>query len=230
MDLAFGDFVLRLALALVTGSIIGAERQLNHHLAGLKTNALVATGAALFMMLATALNSTDGASRVAAQIISGIGFLGGGVILRDGLHVRGLNTAATLWCAAAVGTLAGLGLITQSVLGTVAVLIINVALKPLSKRLGEESINGDGTLRYSMSVVCRKDLEPALRASLLHAASEAKVDVCSLRTQVADAEDVSLTADFMCTDATRENLKSLMTGFEVQEGIRSIDWQQAKPQ
>src|SRR3954451_20347430 len=149
------EFLLRLAIALCLGAAIGVERQVSHHMAGLKTNALVSTGAALFMVVAASI-SGDGNGRLAGQIITGIGFLGGGVILRDGFHVRGLNTAATLWCAAAVGTLAGVGLLMQAAVGTAAVLMINVGLRPVSERLGEDGLLGLGQVStYQVQMVCR---------------------------------------------------------------------------
>ena len=102
-------FLLRVSIALVLGALIGAERQLRQRLTGLRTNALVSTGACLFVLMTQAVPgmAPADASRVAAYVVSGIGFLGAGVIMREGLHIRGLNTAATLWCAAAVGLLAG---------------------------------------------------------------------------------------------------------------------------
>ncbi|MBE7163086.1 MAG: MgtC/SapB family protein, partial [Williamsia herbipolensis] len=102
------DTVLRLLCGLGLGTLIGFERQYRARMAGLRTNALVATGATLFVVLSAHgfSGGTADPTRVAAQIVSGIGFLGAGVILRDGLGVRGLNTAATLWCSAAVGALA----------------------------------------------------------------------------------------------------------------------------
>lgn len=105
--MAMTPFVLNLLLAMCLGAVIGAERQWRQRMAGLRTNALVATGAAVFILSAM---STDPASagRVAAQIVSGIGFLGAGVIMREGLNIRGLNTAATLWCSAGIGVLCGL--------------------------------------------------------------------------------------------------------------------------
>src|SRR5262245_50173167 len=95
------------------GVAIGLERQFRQHTAGLRTNALVCVGAALFVSLSRFISPDTSPTRVAAQVVSGIGFLGGGVILREGFNVRGMNTAATLWCSAAVGTLAGAGLLIQ---------------------------------------------------------------------------------------------------------------------
>jgi putative Mg2+ transporter-C (MgtC) family protein len=102
------DILLRLLLALVFGGVIGFERRWRGHAAGPHTNGLVACGAALFVAAGQDLGG-EGAARSLAQVAAGIGFLAGGVILRDGLRVRGLNTAATVWCVAAIGGLTGLG-------------------------------------------------------------------------------------------------------------------------
>src|SRR5262245_28054278 len=104
MDTAF---LLHAGAAALMGTAIGLERQWGQHSAGLRTNALVAFGAALFVSLPGLLGGTPTASHLAGQVVTGVGFLGGGVILREGLTIRGLNTAATLWCSAAVGALAG---------------------------------------------------------------------------------------------------------------------------
>src|SRR5260370_10856277 len=105
-------FAIRLGLALILGAFIGAERQWWQRMAGLRTNALVAAGAAMFVML-TALTTrpADDSFRIAGQVVTGIGFLGAGVILRNGLNITGLNTAVTLWGSAAIGILAGYGMV-----------------------------------------------------------------------------------------------------------------------
>jgi putative Mg2+ transporter-C (MgtC) family protein len=102
-------FLLNVVSALALGTVIGLERQWRQHQAGLRTNALVALGAALFVSLSRLMGDENSPTRIASYIVSGLGFLGGGVILRDGLTVKGMNTAATLWCTGAVGTLAGAG-------------------------------------------------------------------------------------------------------------------------
>src|SRR5579871_4087029 len=103
------SFVVRILIALILGTAIGVERQWHQRTAGLRTNALVSVGSALFASLACLMANESSPTRMAAQIVSGIGFLGAGLILREGNHVRGLNTAATVWCSAAVGTLCGSG-------------------------------------------------------------------------------------------------------------------------
>src|SRR5580698_1690414 len=100
-------FIFNIGVALLMGIAIGMERQIQQHVAGLRTNALVCVGAALFVSLSKLMGDHNSPTRIASYIVSGIGFLGGGVILRDGLNVKGINTAATLWCTGAIGTLAG---------------------------------------------------------------------------------------------------------------------------
>jgi putative Mg2+ transporter-C (MgtC) family protein len=103
------DFGTRMFAALLLGGAIGLERQWRQRMTGLRTNGLVAVGSAMFVMMGGTIAGEGSQGRVAAYVVSGIGFLGGGAILKDGFNIRGMNTAATLWCTAAVGTLAGLG-------------------------------------------------------------------------------------------------------------------------
>jgi putative Mg2+ transporter-C (MgtC) family protein len=150
------EFVLRLVVAFLLGAVLGLERQWRQRMAGLRTNTLVATGAALFVMLSVLTPGDSSPNRIAAQVVSGIGFLAGGVILREGLTVRGLNTAATLWCAAAIGSLSGTGLLIHAGIGTVAVLVANLILRPLGYRINQQPLKGtELELCYRCDVVCR---------------------------------------------------------------------------
>ena len=127
----FLDTIVSLLVAFVFGTLIGAERQYRQRSAGLRTNVLVAVGAAAFVDLADHLNGADGAVRVVAYVVSGIGFLGAGAIMKEGMNVRGLNTAATLWASAAVGSCAGADMVAQSAALTIFVLAGNTLLRPL---------------------------------------------------------------------------------------------------
>jgi putative Mg2+ transporter-C (MgtC) family protein len=120
----------RLSLALILGVLIGLERQWHLKLAGLSTNALVALGSCGFVVFASMVSDGD-PIRIAAQVVSGIGFLGAGVILREGINVHGVSTAATLWCAAMVGTFAGAGLWIPSLVAAGFIVVSNLLLRPL---------------------------------------------------------------------------------------------------
>jgi putative Mg2+ transporter-C (MgtC) family protein len=125
------DFGLRLVIAFILGVGIGIERQWLKTRSVLKTNVLVTLGAAMFVMLSVMTPGDASPTRIAAQVVSGIGFLGGGVILREGASVRGINTAATLWCAGAIGSLVGAGFLVHAYFGTVAVVGANLLLRPI---------------------------------------------------------------------------------------------------
>jgi len=136
------DIALRLGIALLLGAAIGAERQWHLKMAGLRTNALVSVGAGGFVLYGLLLGAPLDL-HVAAQVVTGVGFLGAGVILRQGINVHGLNTAATLWCAAMVGTLAGGGLDVAAAVATGFVVLTNYALRPLVQRLNEHVLRGE---------------------------------------------------------------------------------------
>lgn len=126
-------FLLRLAVALLVGFLIGLEREWAHKNAGLRTNMLVAVGSAIYVLLSLEMTQ-DGqgdATRIVGQVVTGVGFLGAGVILHQGFSVHGLTTAATIWCSSAVGCLAAAGYLQEALISTVAVLIINAGLHPL---------------------------------------------------------------------------------------------------
>lgn len=137
------------AISLVTafglGTLIGAERQYRQRNAGLRTTVLVALGAAAFVDLGMRLTGGEGATRTVAYVISGIGFLGAGVIMKEGMNVRGLNTAATLWCSASVGAFAGADLPLEACFVTAAVLACNTLLRPLVNAINRAPIREDQT-------------------------------------------------------------------------------------
>ncbi len=131
-------FTFRIIASLIFGILIGLERQLRQRSAGLTTNSLVAVGACIFILISEVVISKSIASgglvnndnlRVLSQIVTGIGFLGAGVILRDGFTIHGLNSAATLWCSAAVGAMCGYGLWIEASISVAVILFINWVLK-----------------------------------------------------------------------------------------------------
>src|ERR1700693_2587976 len=139
--MAFLHTLVALAVAFVLGTGIGFERQWRQRNAGLRTNVLVAVGAAAFSDLGLRLTGTEGATQIIAYVVSGIGFLGAGVILKDGTNIRGLNTAATLWCSAAVGAFAGSALLTEAIALTLFVLAGNTLLRPLVNYINRRPID-----------------------------------------------------------------------------------------
>lgn len=214
-----GALLLTAALAAGLGAILGLERQWRMRTAGMRTNALVSLGAALFVILgAQALpGETADPTRVAAQVVSGIGFLGAGVILREGLNIRGLTTAATLWCAAAVGSLAGAGMPVLAFGGTVLVAATNILLRPLSTafnrrlrgRADAEESTEDGTdveQDYVLEVATTEKSEQRVRALLLQAAAHPQLTLRSVHVRAGKGSEVLVRADVSIDDPDRVDL------------------------
>ena len=167
------DALARMGLALLLGCLIGLERQLHQKMAGLRTNALVALGSAGFVVF-SALTAQGDPTRVAAQVVSGIGFLGAGVIMHQGVNVHGLNTAATLWCSAMVGTFAGGGFWAPSCVATFFIIITNLLLRRLVYRLRLPSMRPVETEScYIVELTTRGNEEAHTRSLLLHALTQA---------------------------------------------------------
>lgn len=130
------EFILRLLTATFAGMIIGFERQWHQKSAGLRTNTLVAIGSAMYVLLSVSITQTEGdVTRIIGQVVSGIGFLGAGIIFKEGFNIHGLTTAATIWCAAAIGCLAAAGYYIQTLIGTIVVVTVNTLLLPLDEWL-----------------------------------------------------------------------------------------------
>ena len=168
MAMTIQQAAIDLAVAGGLSSLIGFERQWRNRLAGLRTNTLVALGAASFVIFEALVPGDASPSRVAAQVVSGIGFLGAGLIFREGLSVRGLNTAATIWCSAAVGVLAGAGYPAYAALATGFVLFVNLLLRPIIIFINKQPfVAGEIEVGYLVSVTCRSPEEAHVRALLL---------------------------------------------------------------
>ena len=165
LDMAvFAKTGLALLIAFVLGGVIGFERQWRQRTAGLRTNVLVAVGAAAFVDLGARVVGADGAVRVIAYVVSGIGFLGAGVIMKEGAQVRGINTAATLWGSAAVGAFAGGGLPTEAPLVAIFVLAGNTLLRPIVAYIDRRPIRAEDTeALYRVHVQCRPEAVSAAR-------------------------------------------------------------------
>jgi putative Mg2+ transporter-C (MgtC) family protein len=138
---SLADTGVSLTAAFIFGGLIGLERQYRQRTAGLRTNILVAIGAAIFVDAGNRLTGYDGAVHVMAYVVSGIGFLGAGVIMREEGNVRGINTAATLWASGAVGACAGADLILEAGLATLFILAANTLLRPVVRLINRQPLD-----------------------------------------------------------------------------------------
>lgn len=224
--LSVADFALRLAVGVGCGALIGLERQWRARRAGLRTNALVAGGATLFVLYAAATSDTS-PTRVASYVVSGIGFLGGGVILREGVNVRGLNTAATLWCSAAVGVLAAAGHPVFALIGTGTVIAIHVVGRPLGRLIDRDSSSGDddeSLQPYLVQVVCRPKSEKYARAQIVQHASSNDITLRGIHTGRASDDEITLTAHVLMDGHTPARLERLVAELSLQPGVRAVQW------
>lgn len=219
---------MRLLAATGLGVAIGLERQIYRHMAGLQTNTLVAAGSALFVLLAEQMSANESVPRVAAQIVSGIGFLGTGVILRDGLHVRGLNTAATLWCTAAVGTLCGTGHLREAFAGTLIVLFINTVLRRVATEIDRHETRAhQADFHYRLEAVLLASAEPVLRGELLQLLSLGKFDLKTVETDTLPDGRSRVAAEVAGPEQLEQSLTQLTNSFSRQPGVLSVKWQQS---
>ena len=159
-ELHWAEVLLRIVLAGVLGGAIGVERELREREAGLRTHMLVAIGSTLFTLVSAygfsefrfsnASGITSDPTRIAAQVVTGIGFLGAGAIIRQGLSVRGLTTAASLWVVAAIGLATGAGYYSAAVITTVVVLVSLWPLRIVAFRMFERLRPGEVRLEVEL--------------------------------------------------------------------------------
>lgn len=221
-------FTLRVVVALLLGSIIGAERQMRQRMAGLRTNALVAAGASLFVMVAEFYPDPQGQARIAAQVVSGIGFLGAGVIMREGLNVRGLNTAATLWCSAAIGVLAGSGYMLESAIGAIAILGANLLLRRVGQMIDGQGMHTATELEqtYRLSIVCRLEDEIQVRTLMLQMlGSMPELVIQSLHSEdLPLAGQMEVRADLITSPANHIQLERVVNRISLERGVSVARW------
>ena len=219
------DTLVSLTFAFLLGSLIGLERQYRQRTAGLRTNVLVAVGAAIFVDIADRLNGRDGAVHVIAYVVSGIGFLGAGVIMREGGNVRGINTAATLWGSAAIGACAGADLIVEAVLGTVFVLAANTLLRPIVGRINREPLDvGSLEVTNTVYIIALRDQQNEARVLLEESLEAAKYPARQLVVHAFGEDQVEIEATLMTQSVNREDLDRLVAGLAVAPVVKQAFW------
>lgn len=224
--MAMTPFVLNLLLAMSLGAVIGAERQWRQRMAGLRTNALVATGAAVFI-LGSMSTDPSSAGRVAAQIVSGIGFLGAGVIMREGLNIRGLNTAATLWCSAAIGVLCGLGQYWNAVLATLVILCANILLREAAQRINlqPQQQATDLEVCYRIQVTCGEQDEILVRTLILQALNGVALRLQSLRSaDIAIPGQLEVCAEITANPSVQKEIEGIVCRVSLEKSVSAVRW------
>lgn len=228
MAVTWWELGLRLAAAALLGTCIGLERQWRARMAGLRTNALVATGAALFVLLSTVTSGDASPTRIAAQVVSGIGFLGAGVIIRDGGTLRGINTAATIWGSAAVGCLAAAGQFGLAAAGTGAIVAINLMLRPVARGIDHRaSRRGANQRSYLLQARCQDSDEASVRALLVQHLTVSGFGLTALRSRELEGTDrIEITTELRGRGIAGAQLEQAVGRLALEPGIHSVSWRQ----
>ena len=219
------DLTVGIVVAFVLATLIGAERQWRQRSAGLRTNVLVAVGAAAFVSLGMHLNGSQGAAQLAAYVVSGIGFLGAGVIMKEGAHVWGLNTAATLWCSAAVGALAGVGLPAEAAVLTLAVLAGNTLLRPLANVINRAPVDEQlAEATYEIRVATRPDKVGEVRDLISEALEKANYPIRRIETEVRSVDSSEIVATLVSTSVDAAELDAVAAALERSPLVSYASW------
>lgn len=216
--------LISLSVALLLGTLIGAERQYRQRTAGLRTHALVALGASAFVDLGMRLNGNSGATQVLAYVASGVGFLGAGVILKEGANIRGLNTAATIWCSAVTGAFAGADHPVEAILMCGFVLIGNTFLRPLVNLIDRAPIDESATeLTVEVWVTTADNSRDVVRDALMERLESAKYPARDVREIDRDGE-VELIATLAATSVQAKDLDDVVAVLEELPDVSFATW------
>jgi putative Mg2+ transporter-C (MgtC) family protein len=223
---AWLDIAIRLGLALLLGSAIGFERQWHQRMAGLRTNALVALGAASFVAFGAMQGMPgDGMARVAAQVVSGIGFLGAGVILHQGVTILGLNTAATLWCSAAIGVFAGGGYLLAAAIVAAFIIATNSLLRPLVRIINRQPLSAPETdAHYRATVICRHADEAHVRALMLSSIETGGLSLRRLGSTNNAGDAVEVSASLALPKRNDVVLEKIVGRLSLEPAVTAADW------
>ena len=221
----FLDSLVSLAAAFVLGTLIGAERQYRQRGGGLRTHVLVAVGAATFVDIGQHLNGNAGATQIIAYVVSGVGFLGAGVIMKQGSNVWGLNTAATLWCSAAVGACAGADLAFEAIALTGFVLAGNTLLRPLVNAINRAPLDESTTEAiYEIHVTTTADNLDDGRELLRGEIEAAKYGVQDIEVVEREQGDAELVATLLGTAADPQELDALVSRLDRNPLVENASW------
>ncbi len=219
------EFALRLLVGGGLGAAIGFERQWRQRGAGLHTSSLVAIGSALFALLSPILGS-DSETRILANIVTGVGFLAGGVILRQGTTISGLNTAATIWSTAAVGALAGVGQFAHATMGAAAIIAFNLALQPFAEAIDSRAIvhaETKGGKTYHLTVTCDEAAVGDVRAAILDAVKSTKLNLHSISVEPSD-HGQQVRADLRLAHRDDAVIDGLSATLQRRPDVRDVKW------
>ena len=225
-ELSVVEFLARFGLAALLGVCIGLERQWRNKRAGLHTDALIAIGAALFTMFDVIVPGDN--ARIIAGIVTGVGFIGGGVIFRTESNVTGINTAATIWATAAIGALAGFGLYGEAAISAAGVIVLNIVLEKLATVM-DVRLRRSGETVYKLSVLCKTGDQPAVGRQILSTVSDTPLSLEAMTRHNADADNIEVRADILAPNPADDKVEELVTRILALPGVVRAEWRTASP-
>jgi len=219
------DTGVSLCTAFVLGGLIGLERQYRQRTAGLRTNILVAIGAAIFVDAGNRLTGHDGAVHIMAYVVSGIGFLGAGVIMREEGNVRGINTAATLWASGAVGACAGADLILEAGLATVFVLAANTLLRPVVTFINRQPLDTISVeVTNSVYIITPKHAQKYALKQFINTLEEAGYQTQDIKVHQFGSDDVEIQVVLTASAVDGDAMDQLIAKIANQDYVNQAFW------
>lgn len=218
------DFSMRIGLAVALGFLIGTERELTGHRVGIRTNVLVCMGACMFTLFSQLVGAAD-LTRIAAQVVTGIGFLCSGIILKEGLSVRGLNTAATIWCTAAVGVITASGHALFAVIAVAFLIFSNIFFRFVAGKIQPMvSVSEDSV--YLVSVSCREEDEFSIRSAIIKNLKTSKVLLTNLESADVIGNKVEIEATIHVKGRRQdEYIERLTAKIALAKGVNKVGWE-----
>ena len=219
------DFTIRILIAILAGFAIGLERQLTGHLAGIHTNVLVALGSCLFVLFSQMIAAGD-PTRIAAQVVSGVGFLCSGIIFKEGLNVKGLKTAATLWCSAAIGVLSSLGIVSHVAVAVIFLVASNILFPVVASSISAIITNyDDEDHTYTFSVTCEELVEFNVRQVIMKNMKTAKIRIVDLKSTDQTSNKVKIEATIQVLGKKKDEIIERITKkVATEKGISKVGW------
>jgi len=218
------DFACRITVSLFLGSCIGFERQLTAHPAGIRTNMLICLGSCMFLLFPMIMNSND-IQRVASYIVSGVGFLCSGVIIKENGTVKGLNTAATLWCSSAIGVLASSGMFEYAFMATLILIISNILFRPISHNIKPLDRFNDEENFYKINIGCNQNQELNIRLFILKETQNTKLTLIELVSYDLGNKKVEIEAIYKFVGKRLDNkIEIIVNKLSSKKNIQKVSW------
>ena len=223
--MTLSDFAMRIGLAVLFGFLIGLERQLTGHLAGIRTNLLVCMGACMFTVFSFLVSNLD-LTRIAAQVVTGVSFLCSGIIIKDGVNVRGLDTAATIWCTAAIGVLTSCGQFSYAALACAVIIAVNIILRPLLKRSDALVRLDQADARYKVVITCLDERENDMRTLIKTVIGDSRLRWRSFETHNVGKEAVRIEVVLLAVGRRYdEQIEDIVAAVSQEEGVIAAAWE-----